>query len=93
MQSKSSYFYRTKAQGNIVFGSSLCTTAPETLSTHNKSVFGNLLLCSFDTDKRQVLNLKGKKPAAIVVELPRHKPPGLLVLSSSRSLLEKGKGE
>lgn len=49
------------------FSPSLCTAAPETLSTHNKSVFGNLLLCSFDTDKRQVLNLKGKEPAAVVV--------------------------
>jgi hypothetical protein len=30
------------------------------LSAHNKSVFGNFLLCSFDTDKWQVLNLWGK---------------------------------
>lgn len=76
---KVAIFIEQKLRENMKFSPSLCTVAPEILHTHNKSVFGNLLLCNFDTDKWQVLNLRGKEPAAVVVELLRHKPPGLLM--------------
>lgn len=44
-------FIEQSRGGNVRFGPSVCTAAPEMLSAHNKSVFGNFLLCSFDTDK------------------------------------------
>lgn len=44
-------FIEQSQGGNVGFGPSVCSAAPEKLSAHNKSVFGNFLLCSFDTDK------------------------------------------
>lgn len=81
---KVAIFIEQKPKKNMEFSPSPCTAAPETLSTHNKSVFGNLLLCSFDTDKWQVLNRKGGEPAAVLVELRRQKPPGLLIWGTSQ---------
>lgn len=87
---KMAIFIEQKPRESMGFGPSLCTAAPETLNTHSKSVFGNLPLCSFDTDKWQVLNLKGKEPAAIVAELLRRKPPGLLIWSTVQRPPGKG---
>lgn len=42
---------RVGGGGNGVLSPSVCPAAPEILSAQNKSVFGNFLLCSFDTDK------------------------------------------
>lgn len=45
------FIERNRVGGDVGLSPSVCPAAPEMFSAHKKSVFGNFLLCSFDTDK------------------------------------------